>query len=183
MVRRAAAKGTGDKQRWPQAAMAERPRRFFRIFLRTPDYYVRSITCVVEREIERRGMGNRKPQQLGRLQLAILKVLWERGPGSVTEVKKGLGRGSRLAYTTVATVLRRMEADGLVAHETDGRRFIYRAAVPTEQVVGSMADDLVDRVFEGSLADMVSHLLSRREVDAEELKRLERLIAERKKRP
>jgi predicted transcriptional regulator len=144
MVRGAAAKGTGDKQLWPQPAMAERPQRFSRFFLWTPDYYVRSITCVVEREIERPAMGNRKPQQLGRLQLAILKVLWDKGTGSVTEVKQGLGRGSRLAYTTVATVLRRMEADGL--------------------------------------ADMVSHLLSRRDVDAEELKRLERLIAERKKR-
>ncbi|HUU30651.1 MAG TPA: BlaI/MecI/CopY family transcriptional regulator [Phycisphaerae bacterium] len=126
-------------------------------------------------------MGNGKPGQLGPLQLAILKVLWDRGPGGVAEVNKGLGRGSRLAYTTVATVLRRMEADGLVAHETDGRRFIYRAAVPPEQVVGGMADDLVDRVFEGSLADMVSHLLSTRDVDADELARLEQLIAKRKK--
>jgi len=80
-------------------------------------------------------------------------------------------------------VLRRMEADGLVAHETDGRRFIYRAAVPPERVVGGMADDLVDRVFEGSLADMVSHLLATRDVDPDELDRLERLIAERKKQP
>ncbi len=88
-----------------------------------------------------------------------------------------------MAYTTVATVLRRMEADGLVAHETDGRRFIYRAAVPPERVVGGMADDLVDRVFEGSLADMVSHLLATRDVDPDELDRLDRLIAERKKQP
>jgi len=126
-------------------------------------------------------MRNGRLHRFGRLQLAILKVLWDRGPGSVADVKKGLGRGSRLAYTTVATVLRRMEAGGLVAHETDGRRFIYRAAVPPEQVVGGMADDLVDRVFEGSLADMVSHLLSTRDVDADELARLEQLIAKRKK--
>jgi len=126
-------------------------------------------------------MSGDTPYRLGELQLAILKVLWDHGPGSVDDVKRHLGHGNALAYTTVATVLRRMEADGLVAHQADGRRFVYRAAVPPEEVTGSMADDLVDRVFEGSLADMVSHLLSTREVDRDELDRLQRLIAKRKK--
>jgi predicted transcriptional regulator len=128
-------------------------------------------------------MTRQRRYQLGDLQLKILKVLWARGPGSVQAVRKALGRRRRCAYTTVATVLRRMEADGLVRHEAHDRRFIYRAAVSPEEVTGGMADDLLDRVFEGSLADMVSHLLDRREVDGEELGRLERLIAERKKQP
>jgi len=118
--------------------------------------------------------------QLGELQLAILKVLWDRGPVAVGEVRRRLGRRKRPAYTTVATVLRRMEDDGLVAHAEDGRRYIYRAAVEPDRVAGSMAGDVLDRVFEGSLSDMVSHLLSSREVDPDELDRLERLIAERK---
>lgn len=120
--------------------------------------------------------------QLGELQLAILKVLWDRGPAGVDEVRRGLGRRKRPAYTTVATVLRRMEDDGLVTHDGDGRRYIYEATVEPERVAGSMARDVLDRVFEGSLADMVSHLLSSREVDADELDRLQRLIAERKDR-
>jgi BlaI family penicillinase repressor len=118
--------------------------------------------------------------QLGELQLAILKVLWDRGPAAVGEVRRGLGRRKRPAYTTVATVLRRMEDDGIVTHSEDGRRFIYRAAVDPDRVAGSMAGDVLDRVFEGSLADMVGHLLSSREVDADELDRLERLIAEQR---
>jgi predicted transcriptional regulator len=73
-----------------------------------------------------------------------------------------------------------MEDDGLVTHAEDGRRFIYRAAVDPDRVAGSMAGDVLDRVFEGSLADMVGHLLSSREVDADELDRLERLIAEQR---
>ncbi len=120
--------------------------------------------------------------QLGELQLAILKVLWDRGPAGVDDVRRGLGRRKRPAYTTVATVLRRMEDDGLVTHDGDGRRYIYEATVEPERVAGSMARDVLDRVFEGSLADMVSHLLSSREVDADELDRLQRLIAERKDR-
>jgi BlaI family penicillinase repressor len=68
-----------------------------------------------------------------------------------------------------------------VWHRLEGRTFIYRALVEEAAVSGGMADDLLDRLFAGSLADMVSHLLRTREVSREELSRLERLIAERKR--
>ena len=83
---------------------------------------------------------------------------------------------------TVATMLRKMEDRGLVKHRLEGRSFIYRANVAADEVTRSMADHLVDRLFEGSLADTVNHLLSTREVSREELGRLERLIAERKRK-
>lgn len=124
-----------------------------------------------------------KRYRLGDLQLKIMKVLWDGGPKSVADVHAALEQSDRLAYTTVATMLRKMEARGLVEHHAEGRRFFYRARVAEAAVTRGMADDLVDRLFEGSLADMVSHLLSTREVSREELGRLERLIAERKQRP
>ena len=126
---------------------------------------------------------SKTPLRLGNLQLQILQVLWDQGPATVTEVQQRLPEGHGLAYTTVATMLRKMEARRLVTHEVQGRRFIYQAAVPAEDVTRSMAGDLLDRLFEGSLADMVSHLLSTREVSRDELSRLESLIAARKKRP
>jgi predicted transcriptional regulator len=122
------------------------------------------------------------PLRVGNLQLQILQVLWDKGPATVSEVQQGLPAGQALAYTTVATMLRKMEVRGLVDHEVQGRRFVYRAAVPAEVVTQNMAGDLLDRLFEGSLADMVSHLLSTREVSREELGRIEALIAARKKR-
>jgi predicted transcriptional regulator len=125
---------------------------------------------------------SKTPLRLGNLQLQILQVLWDGGPATVTEVQQRLPAGHGLAYTTVATMLRKMETRRLVDHEVDGRRFIYRAAVPAEDVTRSMAGDLLDRLFEGSLADMVSHLLSTREVSRDELSRIENLIASRKKR-
>ena len=78
-------------------------------------------------------------------------------------------------------MLRKMEARGLVKHRNEGRRFIYQAAVKPDAVSRSMADDLLERLFEGSLSDMLSHLLTHREVSLDELAKLERLIAERKK--
>jgi BlaI family penicillinase repressor len=122
-----------------------------------------------------------KIHRLGDLQLRIMKVLWASGEATVADVLKGLGAESDLAYTTVATMLRKMEARQLVRHRMDERSFVYRAAVAEEAVSQGMADHLLERLFEGSLADMVRHLLSNREVSREELSKLERLIVERKK--
>jgi predicted transcriptional regulator len=78
-------------------------------------------------------------------------------------------------------MLRKMESRGLVNHRLEGRSFVYSAAVQEEAVTRGMADHLVDRLFEGSLTDVVSHLLSTRDVSRHELTELERLIAQRKK--
>ncbi|MFH1264536.1 MAG: BlaI/MecI/CopY family transcriptional regulator [Planctomycetota bacterium] len=120
--------------------------------------------------------------RLGDLQLRIMRVLWKSGPASVAQVQEELG-GGRLAYTTVATMLRKMEDRGLVGHREHRRRYIYAATVSADDVTRSMADDLVDRLFEGSLADAVSHLLHTRDVSPQELARLETLIQERKTEP
>ena len=120
--------------------------------------------------------------RLGDLQLRIMKVLWAQGEATVAEVHKALGAESDLAYTTVATMLRKMEARRLVTHRLEERSFVYRAVVGEAEVSRGMADHLLDRLFEGSLADMVRHLLSIREVSRAELSKLEKLIAEQKRR-
>jgi BlaI family transcriptional regulator, penicillinase repressor len=127
-------------------------------------------------------MAKERGIRLGDLQLRIMRVLWSSGPTTVSEVQQRLGR-EQLAYTTVATMLRKMEDRGLVDHLEEGRKFLYRARVSMRAVTRSMAGDLVDRLFDGSLADAVSHLLESREVSREELDRLEQLIQERKSNP
>jgi len=122
-----------------------------------------------------------KPHRLGDLQLKIMKVLWEKHEASVSDVFEVVGKERDLAYTTIATMLRKMEARGLITHRTDGRTFIYRAAIDSHAVTSNMSEHLLDRFFEGSLADLVSHLLSTREVSRDELVKIEKLIAERKK--
>jgi predicted transcriptional regulator len=117
--------------------------------------------------------------RLGDLQLRVMQVLWGRPEATVSEVHQSLGQD--LAYTTVATLLRRLETRGLVKHRQDGRSFIYRAAVAAEDVTRGAAEHLLEGLFEGSLSDMVSHLLKQRDVSRRELAEIERLIAERKK--
>jgi BlaI family transcriptional regulator, penicillinase repressor len=79
-------------------------------------------------------------------------------------------------------MLRKMEDRRLVAHIEEGRRFVYKPLVRDEEVTTSMAGDLVDRLFAGSLADAVSHLLETRDVSRGELARLEELIEKHKRR-
>jgi BlaI family transcriptional regulator, penicillinase repressor len=121
------------------------------------------------------------PSRLGNLQLAILKILWVRGEAAVSEVHQDLEVTHQLAPTTIATMLRKMEARGLVAHREDGRKFIYKALVAEDEAAESAASDVLDRLFDGSLAGMVSHLLGARKVSREELDQLAKLIASKRR--
>jgi predicted transcriptional regulator len=126
-------------------------------------------------------MRKHKTHRLGDLQLRIMQVLWQGGECTVGDVAGEITKERDLAYTTIATMLRKMEARGLVAHRVEGRTFVYRAAIDAESVTSNMSGHLIDRLFEGSLADLVCHLLETREVSREELAKIEKLIAERKK--
>ncbi len=88
--------------------------------------------------------------------------------------------GEPLAYTTIATMLRKMEQRALVTHAEEGRKFVYRARISSDDVTRSAAEQYVDRVFQGDLSAAVSHLLETREVDRGELAALERLIQKRR---
>ena len=124
-------------------------------------------------------MASDSNHRLGDLQLSILQALWVKGPLGVAAVQEATG--GHLAYTTIATMLRKMEERKLVRHRELGRRFIYEAIISEREITRSMSNRLVERLFEGSLTQTVSHLLETREVDLEELEQLERLIQSRRK--
>lgn len=118
-----------------------------------------------------------RKHQLASLQLAIMRILWDRESATVAEVREILaGEGRELAYTTVATMLAKMERKGQVGHRAGAKAFVYYPAMKQEQVSRSMVADLADRLFGGDVTLMVSHLLDGCEVSAEELTRLKALI-------
>jgi BlaI family transcriptional regulator, penicillinase repressor len=128
-------------------------------------------------------MAKQKVFKLGELQLKIMKILWESAETDVGDVHQALSREGSWAYTTIATMLRKMEARGLVRHRVVDRKFLYRPAVKSGEVARNLSAHLLERLFEGSLADMVAHLLTTGQVSRHELDRLEKLISERKKKP
>ena len=114
--------------------------------------------------------------QLASLQLAIMLVLWEK-EATVGEVRDALSaEGRDLAYTTVATMLAKMERKGQVGHRAAGKAFVYRPLLRQDQVSRSMVSDLAQRLFGGDVTLMVSHLLDGCELSPEELARLKALI-------
>jgi predicted transcriptional regulator len=125
-------------------------------------------------------MKTTKLHRMGELQHRILQILWSQGESSVAGVHEALGVREH-AYTTLATLLRRMEEKGWVRHRSEGRTFVYAAEVEPEQVQRGMTGHLLDRLFQGSVADLVSHLLQNRNISAAELARLEKLIADKRR--
>jgi BlaI family penicillinase repressor len=114
---------------------------------------------------------------LGDLQHAIMTVLWDRGEATTAEVHEALQAQRHLALTTIATMLRKMEDKGVVAHRRDGRQFVYRPTVSREAVRESMVGELVERLFGGDARALVAHLVSEHEIDPRELSALRRRVA------
>lgn len=116
---------------------------------------------------------------LGDLQLAIMRILWNRGEATVAEVHEALEPERGLALTTIATMLTKMEKKGVVNHQAEGRRFIFRPLVSESQVRRSMVAGLTSQLFRGDVSALVNHLLSEHEIDSRELAQLRQLISTR----
>jgi BlaI family transcriptional regulator, penicillinase repressor len=116
------------------------------------------------------------------LQLAIVRILWERGECTVLEVQEALAPERKLAQTTVATILTRLEKRKIVRHQSKGRLFVYKALVTEPQVRRSMVSDLTALLFDGSPAALISHLIAEKEIKASDLDEVKRLIADAERR-
>lgn len=119
--------------------------------------------------------------RLGDLQLAIMRVLWERGEAAVAEVHAAIEPERGLAPTTIATMLTKMEDKGVVDHRAEGRRYIYRPTVSEPEVRREMLAELTERLFLGDVTAVVSTLLADHDVDRHELAALRELIERRRR--
>jgi BlaI family penicillinase repressor len=111
-------------------------------------------------------------------ELEILKVLWDLGPASVREVHERLCPAGELAFNTVQTLLRIMDEKRLVTHRPRGRTFVYTPRHTREREMSR----LLDKVFDGALDQFVVSLLNSQNISAAELKKLERIIADARRR-
>ena len=116
---------------------------------------------------------------LTELQLAVMRVLWERGEATVADIWEALRPERGLAQTTVATLLSRLEKRGVVRHRREARQFFYRATVTEPQVRRVMVRELTARLFDGDVTALVSHLLSASEVSAGDLAKVRAMLEER----
>jgi len=107
-------------------------------------------------------------------ELAILRVLWERGPSTVREVHEGLQDGG--GYTTVLKLMQIMTEKGLVVRDESQRAHVYSARATQERTQRQLVTDLVERAFGGSPAQLAMQALSTKKTSPEELAELRRLL-------
>ncbi len=128
-------------------------------------------------------MGRPKTSGPTERELAILHVLWERGPSTVREVHEALDRSAPVGYTTVLKLLQIMTEKGLVGRDEAQRAHVYEARLTEEETQRQLVGDLLHRAFGGSTAKLVVRALAEERASDEELDEiralLDRLEAER----
>jgi len=104
----------------------------------------------------------------------LMDVLWDHGPSTVAEVQSHLK--DELAYTTVLTMLRKLEAKAYVGHEEEGRAHRYHALIDRSAAQQGALESLVSRLFKGSSDALLMHLVSRQKLSAEQVRRIEEVL-------
>jgi BlaI family transcriptional regulator, penicillinase repressor len=109
-------------------------------------------------------------------ELAILRVLWERGPSTVRQVHEALASARETGYTTTLKLMQIMAEKGLVTRDASARTHVYAARLTQDETQRQLVSDLMDRAFGGSAAALVMQALSAHPASAEELAEIRRLI-------
>ena len=110
-------------------------------------------------------------------ELDVLKVLWEHGPGTVRAINHHLRRqGRRWAYTTVLTLLQRLEAKGYVTSDKSGLAHVFRPAVTRDRLLRQRLKDLANQLCEGTATPLVQALVEGHRFTAEEIDHFRRLL-------
>ena len=108
----------------------------------------------------------------------VMEALWRRSPLTAEELFAEVAGGQGWAEGTLKTLLARLHKKGAVSTEKDGRRFLYRPLVARADYVESESQGLLDRLFDGRLAPLVSHLSAAKALTPEDIAELKRLIAD-----
>ena len=120
--------------------------------------------------------------QLGRVQLLIMQVLWDKKRATAREITETICEREAIAHSTVQTLLRGLEEKSAVGHEAEGRTFVFFPLVEENQFKKSATRDFIERVFGGNVATLMAHLLNEDDnVTREDIDEIRDLIKKRSK--
>jgi BlaI family transcriptional regulator, penicillinase repressor len=115
-------------------------------------------------------------------ELEILHVLWEHGPSTVREVHQTLTEKRPIGYTSVLKLMQIMTAKGTLRRNEEQRAHVYEAEQPAEKTKRDLAQDVLQRVFDGSASELMMHALSGRKANKEEIEEMRRLLNEHERK-
>jgi predicted transcriptional regulator len=111
---------------------------------------------------------------------AVMEVLWEESPLTAQDVAERVPAERGWSANTVKTLLGRLLAKNAIAHEEEGRRYLYRPLVEREDYVAGESQRLIDRLFGGKLTPLVAHLAERDQLTAQDIAEIEAILKELK---
>lgn len=121
----------------------------------------------------------KRPPTIPDSELDVIKVLWDRGQGTVREILETLRSAGRdWSYATVATLLDRLETKGMVTSDRSDLAFVYRPAVSAQEIRQKRVSSLVDKLYEGEPGLLVLHLLKSHELDPGHAKEIRAMLEE-----
>ena len=118
----------------------------------------------------------RKRQKPTNAELAILRVLWDRGPSTVRQVQDELSKSKKTGYTTVLKFMQIMVDKSLLRRDDSSYAHVYEARIPREQTQRNIVADLLDRVFDGSMSRLVVQALAAKGATSEELAEIRKIL-------
>lgn len=107
---------------------------------------------------------------------AVMEVLWEESPLTAQDVSERIDPAREWSANTVKTLLGRLLAKNAIAHQEDGRRYLYRPLVKREDYVAHESRRLMDRLFGGKLTPLVAHLAERDQLTQQDIEEIEALL-------
>lgn len=121
-------------------------------------------------------------KDLSDFELQVLQVFWQQGRASAPEVHKAIQKARPVTYSTVKTIIDRLqEKAALQRCGKQGRTIVYEPAIQRDQMSRPLVERFIDRVFGGNKRPLLSHLLEEEQLDSSDLEYLEHLIARKKK--
>jgi BlaI family penicillinase repressor len=126
--------------------------------------------------------GTRVRGPLTELEQLVMQVVWDAAPASVEAVHQVVARQRNIKETTVRTLLRRLEQKGYLRHEAEGRAYVYHAIEPSSSLAARAVRQIIDRLCQGSVEQLVSGMVDAKVLSTAELKQLEAFVRSRRRK-
>lgn len=114
------------------------------------------------------------------LQQAIVDHIWKAGPSTAEQIREGLAPKHALKDSTVRTLLRRLEARGLLAHSVEGKVFVYRTAVPPRSLAARSVQQIIERFWSGSAEQFLAGMVDEKVLTPAQIRKLAAKVKDRK---
>lgn len=118
----------------------------------------------------------RSPERISDAEHAVMEVLWDQAPLTAQDVVERIAPERDWSANTVKTLLGRLLAKNVIAHEADGRRYLYRPLVARGDYVTGESRRMIDRLFGGRLTPLVAHLAERDQLSDDDIAEIEALL-------